>query len=235
MRMTPRATGSGRVWLFDLDNTLHDAGAHVFGQLNRAMTDYVARELNLSRDDADALRKHYWHRYGATLIGLVRHHNVDPAHFLHDTHQLPDLLSSLHASPRDIAAIKALRGHRIVLTNAPLHYAVRVLRGLGIAHLFDDVVSIEQMRMFGHLRPKPDRRMFKRLLAQLQVSASRCVLVEDTLIHQKVARGLGIKTAWMKRYARPKSHISEVGVYQPAKPQYVYARIRTLQTLRRLF
>ncbi len=235
MRMTSRAAGAGRVWLFDLDNTLHDAGAQVFGQLNRAMTAYVAQTLSLSPEAADALRKDYWHRYGATLIGLVRHHNVDAAHFLRNTHLLPDLLSSLHASPRDIAALKALRGHRIVLTNAPLHYAERVLRGLGIAHLFHDVVSIEQMRMFGELRPKPDRRMFKRLLAQLRVSPTRCVLVEDTLVHQKVARGLGIKTAWLTRYARPKSQMREVGVYQPAKPQYVYARIRSLQTLRRLF
>ena len=26
------------VWLFDLDNTLHDAGAHIFGALNRSMS-----------------------------------------------------------------------------------------------------------------------------------------------------------------------------------------------------
>ncbi len=233
--MTPSARGASRVWLFDLDNTLHDAGAYVFGQLNQAMTDYVADELKLPRADADALRRTYWHRYGATLIGLVRHHGVDPHHFLERTHRLPELLNHLSASPRDVAAIKRLQGRRVVLTNAPLHYAHRVLAGLGLARLFDDVVSIEHMRMFGNLRPKPDRRMFKRLLAQLQVQASRCVLVEDTLIHQKVAHGLGIKTAWMCRYARPKSHNREVGVYQPAKPQYVYARMRTLQTLRRFF
>ncbi len=233
MRSSPSA--DKRVWLFDLDNTLHDAGAFVFRELNQSMTAYVQRELQLSWAQADQLRQDYWHRYGATLIGLVRHHGVDAAHFLHDTHRLPGLEERVTASLRDVAAIKQLGGRRVVLTNAPRHYALRVLRALGIAHLFDVVVGMEQMRMFGQLRPKPDRRMFKRLLAQLKANASDCVLVEDTLIHQKAAHGLGIKTAWACRYARTKSQMGKVSVYQPAKPRYVYARIGTLQSLRRIF
>ncbi len=228
------SASSRRVWLFDLDNTLHDAGAWVFGQLNLAMTNYVARELGISRDQADAMRRRYWLRYGATLIGLVRHHGVDGHHFLHHTHQLPGLEGRLSAHSRDVAAVRALRGRRIVLTNAPRVYALRVLAGLGIAQLFDDVISIEDMRMFGHWRPKPDARMFKRLLARLKVPASRCVLVEDTLMHQRAAHALGIKTAWAKRYARPNSQAREVGIHHPCKPQYVYARISSLQQLRRL-
>ena len=31
------------VWLFDLDNTLHDAGAWVFGQMNDTMQAYVVQ------------------------------------------------------------------------------------------------------------------------------------------------------------------------------------------------
>ena len=30
------------VWLFDLDNTLHDADAGIFTLINRAMTGYIA-------------------------------------------------------------------------------------------------------------------------------------------------------------------------------------------------
>jgi putative hydrolase of the HAD superfamily len=234
-RVTRRASKqSRRVWLFDLDNTLHDAGAWVFGELNRSMTDYVARELCVTRDEADALRRGYWHRYGATLIGLVRHHGVDGHGFLRDTHHLPGLEGTLWADPRDVAAIRALRGRRVVLTNAPRAYALRVLRGLGIARLFDHIVGIEDMRMFGHWRPKPDTRMFKRLLSRLEVPAHRCVLVEDTLVHQRAAHALGIKTAWTRRYSRPMSQVGEVSVHHPRKPQYVYARITSLQQLRRL-
>ena len=62
-----------RVWLFDLDNTLHDASAAAFGPLTEAMTAYIARELSLDPEAAAALRVQYWRRYGATLLGLIRH------------------------------------------------------------------------------------------------------------------------------------------------------------------
>ena len=58
------------VWLFDLDNTLHNADAGIFYIINRAMTDYMAQRLKLSEEAASDLRQDYWHRYGATLAGL---------------------------------------------------------------------------------------------------------------------------------------------------------------------
>ena len=79
------------VWLLDLDNTLHDAGQHVFPRINTAMTDYVARRLNLPPADASDLRIDYWRRYGATLLGMIRHHAIDPHEFLRETHPFPDL------------------------------------------------------------------------------------------------------------------------------------------------
>jgi putative hydrolase of the HAD superfamily len=219
------------VWLFDLDNTLHDAGAHVFGALNLAMTEYVERELGVTRDEADRLRRHYWMRYGATLLGLVRHHGVRPAHFLHHTHRLPGLEERLRTHPHDRAALRRLPGRKFVLTNAPLAYTERVLGSLGLAHLFDGVIAIEGMRMFGHWRPKPDRRMLASVTARLGVAPSRCILVEDTLAHQKAARSLGMRTVWMQRWLRAGRATPEVGVYLHRRPAYVCVRIRSLQQL----
>jgi putative hydrolase of the HAD superfamily len=220
-----------RIWLFDLDDTLHDAGSHVFGALNEAMTDYVARELDVARDEADRLRRHYWSRYGATLLGLQRHHGVKPVHFLHHTHLLPGLEQRLTDHPHDRAAIRRLSGRKFVLTNAPLAYAERVLATLGLLRLFDGVIPIERMRMFGNWRPKPDARMLRRVAARLRAEPSQCVLVEDTLVHQKSAHALGMKTVWMQRWLKHKGRRSEVGVYLHRKPVYVYARIRSLQQL----
>ena len=71
---------------------------------------------------------------------------------------------------------------------------------LGIGRCFDGLISIEDMHMFGELRPKPDARMLRTLLARLRVPAARCVLVEDTLQHQKSARRVGMSTVWMQRW-----------------------------------
>ena len=55
------------------------------------MSAYIARHLGLDASGASALRQRYWDHYGATLLGLVRHHDVEPGHFLEETHRLPGL------------------------------------------------------------------------------------------------------------------------------------------------
>ena len=94
-----------RVWLFDLDDTLHDASTASMPGLHVSFGEYIQQHLKLSTDDSDALRRRYWQRYGATLLGLVKHHGVDAAHFLHHTHLLPGLEA-------------AVRGHRARLRRA---------------------------------------------------------------------------------------------------------------------
>ena len=215
-----------RVWLFDLDNTLHDASAASFAPTNVAMTQYIVDHLGLSREEASSLRQHYWLHYGATMLGLVRHHGVKASHFLETTHQLPGLESRLRTSAHDRAVLRRLAGRKYILTNAPRNYALRVLNALRLADCFDGVISVEDMRMFGHHRPKPDARMFRHMAARLKVPPHRCTLVEDTLEHQKSARSVGMHTVWMQRYWP-----SQAGVRPSKKPAYVCARIKSLQRL----
>lgn len=234
------------VWLFDLDNTLHDASHASFGPVRDAMAAYMVDELGLAPDEAARLRTHYWQRYGTTLLGLVRHHGVDAAHFLAQTHRHPELEQKLRASLHDRAALRRLAGRKYILTNAPRDYTLRVLRSLGLERLFDGVLSVEDMRMFGHLRPKPDARMFRYIAARLKVLPSDCVLVEDMLDNQKSAAALGMRTAWMQRYldGRFRGHLrdgapSQTGAMRPRRtacracpsPPYVYAKIKSLQQL----
>ena len=195
--MSARPAARERVWFFDLDNTLHDASHAAFGPTNRAMTEYIVEHLGLGADEASALRQHYWHHYGATLLGLVRHHGVRAAHFLEQTHRLPGLEERLHQRPRSRRAQSRLRGRKFILTNAPRDYALRVMDAR-LTPLFDGILCIEDMAMFGQPRPKPDARMFRHVIARLKLRPSQCVLVEDTLAHQKAAHGLGMRSVWMR-------------------------------------
>ena len=223
-----------RVWLFDLDNTLHNAGASAFRHFDASMNAYIERELSVSAAEANHLRQHYWARYGSTLLGLIRHHGVKPEHFVRHTHALPTLEAEVVTHAHDVAALRHLPGRKIILTNAGRDYALRVLSALGMSRLFDAVIGIEEMRMFGHIRPKPDTRMFRALLARLRVMPADCTLVEDTLLHQKAAHSVGMRTVWMQRWVKHHAHGPEVGVYLHRKPAYVCARINSLQQLHRL-
>jgi putative hydrolase of the HAD superfamily len=231
------------VWLFDLDNTLHDASHAAFGEMHAAIGDYVADFVGITGDEAQRLRERYWLRYGATLLGLVRHHGVRSAHFLAETHRMPGLEERLRTSAHDRAVLGRLPGRKIIVTNAPRDYAMRVLTTLRLAKYFDTVVTIEDMSMFGNLRPKPDARMFRRLVARLKVAPERCVLVEDTLVHLKAARSLGMRTIWMQRYLDGRfrgtlrdgvnagEKASTSARVQCRRPPYLYAKIGALRHL----
>ena len=179
-----------RAWIFDLDNTLHNANPHIFPHINRAMTAYLQAHLGLDEAAAGELRRHYWHRYGATLLGLMRHHATDPKHFLWHTHQFPALERMLVREPRLRATVRRLPGRKYVFSNSPVHYSRAVLRALSIADLFHDVFSIEQTRY----RPKPDTYGFLRLCRVNHLKPHRCIMVEDSIENLRTASRLGMKT-----------------------------------------
>ena len=188
----------GRTWIFDLDNTLHNASPHIFPHINRAMTEYLQEHLGLDETAASELRRHYWKRYGATLTGLMRHHQTDPRHFLWHTHQFPELDRMLVREPQLRATLQRLPGRKLVFSNAPVHYSRAVLKALAIADLFDDVFSIERT----HFRPKPDSYGFLRMCRANHLKPQRCIMVEDSLDNLRTASRLGMKTVWVTRAAR---------------------------------
>jgi putative hydrolase of the HAD superfamily len=185
-----RISGHEFTWVFDLDNTLHNAAPHIFPHLNHAMTRYVQEHLGLDAEAANHLRDHYWKRYGATLQGLVRHHGTDPDHFLWHTHQFPALERMVLRERGLRAALKRLRGRKIVYSNAPAFYARAVLRLLKVDDLFDAVFSIEG----AGYHPKPDALGFYRLFRSQRLLPRNCVMVEDSLANLKTAKRLGMQT-----------------------------------------
>lgn len=189
---------SSPVWLFDLDNTLHDASPHIFPHINRSMGEYIERHLGVDAREADRLRQHYWLRYGATLLGLIRHHATDPHHFLRETHQFPDLKPMLVFERAVKAALHRLPGRKIVFSNAPADYAEAVLRLTGLARQFDAIYSVERVGF----QPKPMLAGFRALLKAEGLDPRRCIMVEDSLDNLVAAKRLGMTTVWVSAAPR---------------------------------
>ncbi len=203
------------VWLFDLDNTLHNASPHIFPHINRSMTRYLEQHLGLALDEANALRMQYWHRYGATLLGLMRHHGTDPDHFLLETHRF-DRLHEMMVFERALRGmLRHLPGRKIVFSNAPRHYAQAALSIMGISRLFEDVVGIEDL---GY-QPKPGIRAYRTLLHRQRLNAAQCIMLEDSPANLRTAKRLGMRTVLVGGGFRT--------------PAYVDVRIRNILDLRR--
>ncbi len=183
------------VYIFDLDDTLHNASAHIFPVMNQAMTQYIMDTLNIDEDAAHKLRQHYWQIYGATLKGLMRHHGVDAYHFLQTTHAFMDLPNMVVQVKRLKHMLNSLQGRKCVFTNAPREYAMRVLEILDIADCFELVFSVEST----HFHGKPSPRGFAMLLRTLKVNANQCVMFEDNLPALMTAKRLGMRTVWISR------------------------------------
>lgn len=184
-----------KIWIFDLDDTLHNASAHIFPVMNRAMTQYIMRHLDLDESSAHALRQHYWHIYGATLKGLVRHHDTNPHHFLEETHQLENLPEMVIQVKRLRHMLQELDGRKLVFTNAPRSYALRVLDILDIEDVFEQIFSVESTKFHA----KPSVRGFQKLLKSIKAKASDCIMLEDSLPALMTAKRLGMKTIWVSK------------------------------------
>ena len=204
---------SSRVWIFDLDDTLHNASAHIFPVMNRAMTQYIMDTLNLDEPTAFKLRQHYWCIYGATLKGLMRHHGTDPYHFLLETHRLMNLPVMVIAVKRLRHMLQSLSERKVVFTNAPRDYALRVLEIMGITDCFELVFSVESTKFHA----KPSVRGFQMLLKSIKAEASDCIMLEDNLPALMTAKRLGMKTIWVTK--------------QLQKPNFVDYRLSTVLAL----
>ena len=216
------------VWLFDLDNTLHDASHEIFPAINRNMNALIARVLEAESrpshpDAVNDVRIAYWQRYGATLLGMMRHHAVRSEDFLRDAHQFDNLPSMIRAERGAARMLARLPGRKILLTNAPANYAHSVLRHLGLHRHFADHLPIEAMRVHRQLRPKPSRLLLRKLLAREGLSPRRCVLVEDTLDNLKSARSLGLRTVWFAGYLPPRA----------GRPAFADIKVKSLSQLPR--
>jgi putative hydrolase of the HAD superfamily len=236
----PNIPASPAVWLFDLDNTLHDASHAIFPAISANMNVYIARVLQgvdgaPTQAEIDAARTGYWRRYGATLLGMIRHHQVDPAHFLHETHDLgpAGTLGRMMKFERGLGRLlRRLPGRKILLTNAPRIYSRAVLRHLKLQHHFDRHIAIEDMRVHRQLRPKPSKLMLRRLLRKHGLAARRCILVEDTLANLRPAHQLGMRTAWITQYLRVADPSGSASLPRMLKrPAYVDVKVKSVRQL----
>lgn len=228
-------------WLFDLDNTLHDASHAIFPAINANMNAYMAQVLGdgstlAAAELVNATRLAYWRRYGATLLGMVKHHQVHEADFLREAHRFDDLTSLIRAERGLGRLLKRLPGRKILLTNAPRRYSHDVMRHLGLHRHFAKHIAIESMRVHGKLKPKPSKQLLQKLIAKERTTARRCILVEDTVGTLKAAKALGMRTVWVTQYlaTNPNLQCQAGQLVVPnctKRPVYVDVKVKSVRQL----
>ena len=175
-------------WVFDLDNTLYPPQARLFDQIEARMTAFVMELLRVDRGEADRIRHAYWRAHGTTLAGLMRHHDMDPGHYLAEVHDIS--LDHLEPDPGLATAIRSLPGRKIVYTNGSGNYAGRVVERRGLAAVFDAVYGVEH----AGYRPKPEAAAFAAVLTQDGSDAARAAMFEDDPRNLEAPHAMGMRT-----------------------------------------
>ncbi len=204
-------------WIFDLDNTLYPTGATIYERIGARMTAYVARATGLDPAAALELQENYYHRYGATLAGLIQHHGVDGRDFLDDVHDVD--LDCVPPDPDLAGLIARLPGRRIVFTNGARDYAERMTARLGMREMFDLHFDIEA----AGFAPKPERAAFERLIAHARLDPRRCVFFEDSPRNLETAHALGFHTVL----------VHETGATPDPAPAHIHHAADCLKTFLR--
>ena len=175
-------------WIFDLDNTLYPHHSNLFDQIDEKMTTYLAKLLQLGKEEARTVQKTYYRTYGTTLRGLMVEKGITPDDFLDFVHDIDH--SVLEPDPKLDAIIAALPGHKYVFTNGTRKHAEAVLERLGVStpfqHVFD-IVSADLIR-------KPNGETYEKFMQQTGIDPTRAAMFEDLERNLKVPHELGMLT-----------------------------------------
>jgi len=181
-----------KYWLFDLDNTLYSGQTKVFDQVDKKMSSFISKKLNVSLEEAKKIQKNYFHKYSTTLTGMIKHHKINADEFLEFVHDVDlDFLKEDKGLENEISKIK---GKKIIFTNGSKAHATNVTKKIGIDKLFDGVFDIVESNFI----PKPSIEAYKMLIEKYKIEPQYCILVEDIARNLKPAYELGMKTVWIK-------------------------------------
>jgi len=179
-------------WIFDLDNTLYHPSLNIFEEIDSRMQKFISLRLGIGLKEAWTLQKKYFRKYGATLKGLMKFHQIDPKQFLDYVQKIN--LEKIKVNPELKSALAELNGTKIVYTNSTKNYANRILKRLGLKKSFDGIFDI----MDANYIPKPSYKSYKMLLKNFNLIPEESIMFEDLPQNLVPASKLGMRTVWVK-------------------------------------
>ena len=175
-------------WVFDLDNTLYSAECRLFEEIDARMTAYIRERFAIAHHDARKLQKEYYVRYGTTMAGLMREHDVEPDHFLDFVHDID--LAKIKANPALATAIQTLPGRKYIYTNGSVAHAENVAGALGVFELFDGVFDIKAAAY----TPKPHREPYETFIRRFNIKPGEAAMFEDLAQNLETPHAMGMTT-----------------------------------------
>ena len=184
-----------KYWIFDLDNTLYSGQTKVFSEVDKRMSAYISKKLNVDSIKAKKIQKKYFYETGTTLFGLMKHNNINPHEFLEFVHDI-----DISWLPKDLLLREELikiKEKKYIFTNGSHSHVKNIINQLGIGDLFDGAFAITDADFV----PKPLLEPYKKIIKKFYLDPKKSILIEDIAHNLKQAKFLGMKTVWLENDA----------------------------------
>ena len=189
--------------LFDLDDTLYTQASGLFLEVRERIAHWTSQALDISLDEAQMLRREYYHAYGTTMGGLLQHHpHVDIDDYLDVVHEV-DVSRYLSPDPELDAMLERLHAPKAIFTNAIADWAERILARLGVREHFEMIIDVRAVDY--HSKPSP--QAYERALALLDVPGEACVLMDDHAPNLAQAAKFGMRTILVGAETAPNNKV----------------------------
>ena len=179
-------------FIFDLDNTLYSGQTKVFEMIDKRMSAYISKKLNVDLIKAKEIQKKYFYELGTTLSGLMKHNNIDPYEFLNFVHDIDISWLSKDLLLRE--ELIKIKEKKYIFTNGSYSHANNITKQLGIEGLFDGVFDIIDADFI----PKPAIEPYKKIIKKFNLDPKKSILIEDIAHNLEQAKNLGMKTCWLE-------------------------------------
>ena len=181
-----------KYWIFDLDNTLYSGQTKVFSEVDKKMSAFISKKMNVNLVRAKKKQKKYFYEYGTTLSGLMKQDGIDPHDFLEFVHDI-----DISWLPKDLKLRKELikiKEKKYIFTNGSHAHVENITKQLGINGLFDGTFDIVDANFV----PKPHAEPYKKIIKKFDIDPKKSILIEDIVHNLEQAKNLGMKTCWLE-------------------------------------
>ena len=179
-------------WIFDLDNTLYSGQTKVFSEVDKKMSTFISKKMNVDLIKAKEIQKKYFYESGTTLSGLMKHDGIDPHEFLEFVHDI-----DISWLPKDLLLreeLTKIKEKKYIFTNGSHAHVENVTKQLGIDDLFDGVFDIVDANFV----PKPHIDPYQKIIKKFNLNPKQSILIEDIAHNLEQAKNLGMKTCWLE-------------------------------------
>tara|TARA_Y100001960_G_C14776107_1_gene883245 strand:- start:4398 stop:5114 length:717 start_codon:yes stop_codon:yes gene_type:complete len=178
--------------LFDMDGTLYSSNAKVEHQIISSMQTTACEFLNIDRSEAIKLLQKYRKMYKSSVLGLEKHHSINPYEFYDNVYNRLDI-SKMEKYPDMDITLKSLSKlcPIFLMTNSNRGFTDRTLEKLNLKNTFEETFTVED----NYFLRKPNIEVYQNIINnKLSLEFSEIAMFDDIASSLKVISNEGSTT-----------------------------------------